>query len=57
MSYNLTYAQASTYAEFMELITIQTAEELGLVHFQNTLVDYDISFALSLKQNMSYQVT
>ena len=57
MSYNLTYAQASTYAEFMELITIQTAEELGLVHFQKTLVDYDISIAPSPKQNMSYQVT
>jgi len=47
--------QGSIAEEFMELINIHKAEEMGLLHFQNTLVDYEISIAPTPKQNMSYK--
>ena len=42
--------------EFMELINIPSAEDIALLHFQNTIVDYEIRMVPTSKQNASFRV-
>merc|ERR1719244_520867 len=47
--------QGGTYIEFMELINIPSAEDIALLHFQNTIVDYEIRMAPTSKENMTFK--
>ena len=38
----------------MELINIPAAEDIALLHFQNTIVDYEIRMTPATKENMTY---
>ena len=38
----------------MELINIPAAENIALLHFQNTIVDYEIRMTPATKENMTY---
>ena len=40
----------------MELINIPAAEDIALLHFQNTIVDYEIRMTPSTKENMTFKV-
>ena len=40
----------------MELINIPAADDIALLHFQNTIVDYEIRMAPASKQNMTFKV-
>ena len=38
----------------MELINIPAAEDIALLHFQNTIVGYEIRMTPATKENMTY---
>ena len=40
----------------MELINTPAADDIALLHFQNTIVDYEIRMAPASKQNMTFKV-
>jgi len=39
----------------MELINIPAADDIALLHFQNTIVDYEIRMTPAPKQNMTFK--